>query len=72
VIVEWWPAYGDLEPKVKRLCFLGLCVLVGVGAAAGGAAMGFVPWDFATVFWPALTAAVMAFTSGTTVHTRSL
>ena len=73
VLVEYWPAYGDLAPKWKRLVFLGLCLapaalftglsyLPGLGCAPIG-------------WWGALLAAwnvFLAFGAGTMAHTRKL
>jgi hypothetical protein len=73
-IVEYWPAYGELEAKFKRLVFLALCFVVPLAATAGLVASGFTgPWgDFQNVWWPALVAGFTAFTSGQVSHLRKL
>jgi len=71
-IVEWWPKYGTLEPKVKRLIFAGLCLLVPAIGVTLGIVSGFQEPVWATTFWPALCAAAVAFGAGTAMHTRKL
>ena len=71
-IVEWWPKYGTLEPKVKRLIFAGLCLLVPAIGVTLGIVSGFQEPVWATTFWPALVAAAIAFSAGTAAHTRKL
>jgi len=71
-VVEWFPKYEALEPKVKRLIFAGLCLLVPAVGVAFGIGSGFQEPVWATTFWPALVAAAVAFGAGTAMHTRKL
>ena len=71
-VVEWFPKYETLEPKVKRLIFGLTCLLVPAVGVALGIASGFQEPVWATTFWPAIVAAGIAFGSGTLAHTRKL
>ena len=71
-VVEWFPKYGDLEPKVKRLVFGLACLLVPMVGVALGIASGFQEPVWGATFWPALVAAAVAFGSGTMIHVRKL
>ena len=72
LLVEYWPKYETLEPKVKRLVFGGLCLIVPTVGVILGVYTGLqvLVWD--TTVWPALVAAAVAFGAGTVAHTRKL
>jgi len=73
VALEYWPAYDALQPKLKRLAFVGLCFVTPMLAAVTGCAMGYQPWAFEETFWPAIYAGgLVAFGIGTLVHIRSM
>ena len=72
-VVEYWPAYQELEGKYKRLVFMGLSFIVPLVGAVASAASGFAPWsDFAGHWWPALVAGAAAFFGGQVAHVRKL
>lgn len=71
-VVEWFPAFTNLQPKAKRLFFLGLNIVIAIVSALLLATAGYAPWDFNILFWPALVAGFTAFATGTAAHTRTL
>jgi hypothetical protein len=71
-VVDYIPGYETLAAKMKRLVFLGLCLVLPLGAAAVGGLAGYWSFAFESTFWPALVAGFTAFGSGTFVHTREL
>jgi hypothetical protein len=72
-VVEYWPAYEQLEAKWKRLVFFGLCMIVPVLGAILSAVSGFALWaDFEGLWWPVLVAGWAAFFSGSMAHVRKL
>jgi len=74
VIVEYLPAYGDLEAKWKRLGMAGLCLIVPALATVAAVATGeWGAWgDWPTTWWPVLLAAFAAFSGATVAHVRKL
>lgn len=72
VVEEYWGAYETFEPKVKRLIFAALCLIVPALGVTFGIASGLQEPIWATTFWPALVAAAVAFGTGTLAHTREL
>ena len=72
-VVEYWPAYENLEAKWKRLVFFGLCLIVPVIGGVGSALSGLAAWaDFEGLWWPILVAGWGAFFSGSMAHIRKL
>lgn len=67
-VIEYWPAYQDLDKRWKKLSFLAACLVTGVGLAALRAALGYVRWTFDPLLWHAIWNAFAAFTVGTTAH----
>lgn len=72
-VVEYVPGYVALDPKWKRLVYLGLAfviplVITILDLASTGGSWG----DWEGAWWPALVSGFVAFTSGTVVHTRKL
>ena len=67
-LAEYWQGYQGLEPKWKRLIFLGFCLAVPFAAlgVAHLASCPFVTWQ------EALMAGILAFAAGTLAHTRKL
>lgn len=72
VLIEYIPPFKALLPKWKRLIFFVVCLVVPLLAATVGVFTLGWPADFQTTFWPAVGAGVVAFASGTLVHTRKL
>jgi len=72
LLVEYWPWYGELDPKVKRLLVMAFSFTLPLIAATVGAACAYVPWAFEITYWPALVAGFTAFFAGQVVHTRAL
>lgn len=68
LVIEYWPAYQDLDKRWKKLSFLGMCFVIGVGSAALRGAMGYVAWSFDPLIWHAVWNAFAAFGIGTTAH----
>lgn len=71
-VVEWWPAYDKLAPRVKRLAFFIMCLIVPVLAATLRGLLGYVAWSFDPLYWHALWAGFAASGIGTLAHTRKL
>jgi hypothetical protein len=71
-VVEYFPQYEALAPKVKRLVFLGLCMIVPLLAATARGALGYEPWSFDPLYWHALWAGFAAYGVGNVTHTRRL
>ena len=71
-VVEYWPAYGALEPKVKRLLMLVFCLVIPLAAAGASVALGYQPLSWEGTFWPALVAGASAFAGATIAHMRKL
>jgi len=71
-VAEYIPKYENLAPKMKRLVFLGICLVVPLLAAVLGILT--VDWalSWEDTFWPALLAAAIAFGGGTVAHVRKL
>lgn len=65
-VLEWWPAYTEQEPRVKRLVALALCCAVPLAATIASD-----DWS-QTGVWEALGAAFTAFTASQAVHTAFL
>ena len=72
LLVDYWPVFGELAGKWKRLVFLGLALIIPLSAALLGALTAEWGWSFELTFWPALVAGVLSFGSGTVLHTRRL
>lgn len=70
-VVEWFPAFEQLSPKMKRLYFLLSCVLISTLAGIGGAALTF-NWNWDHIVGNALVASFAAMSLGTVAHTRDL
>jgi len=70
-LAEKIPGWKDLTPAIKRLAFLGICLVVPLAAAGIGVASCGQPATFET-FWNAFLAGVAAFGGGTLAHTRKL
>jgi len=71
-IVEWWKGYGDLNPQVKRLVFLGICLVIPIAAAGVGVLSCGQSASFVETWWPALVAGLTVFGGGTVAHSRKL
>ena len=70
--VEWWPAYEGWAPRVKRVVFLGLCLIVPVLAATARGAFGYTPWSFDPLYWHAIWHGFAAYGAGNIAHIRKL
>ena len=70
--VEYWPWYGELSPKQKRLFYIGLCFVLPVLAATLRGIAGYVAWSFDPLYWHALVYGFAAAGLGTLVHTPKL
>lgn len=72
IIADYIPGYDALQPKAKRLVFLGVSLFLPLLAASLGVlTAGFDPsWE--ATFWPAVAAGAMTGWAGTTFHTRKL
>jgi len=63
---EW---YANAAPKVKRLIFLGTCLVLPVLSALAGCLMGYQAWDVDTFFGAFWAGGLIAFGDGTMLHT---
>lgn len=70
--VEWWPAFNSWPSKTKRAVYLGLCLIIPVGAACLRAALGYVEWSFDPLIWHAIWSGAIAGWTGTLAHIRKL
>jgi len=68
VLVEYWPGYGKLLPKIKRLVFFAFCLAVPVIAAGLAVLSKFQGPGWELTWWPALQSGFVAFTAGTLTH----
>lgn len=71
-VVEYWPQFGELDPKWQRLVFLWLCFVVPLVGAGLSIAFGYQVASWEETFWPAILAGGLAFGAGTVAHTRKL
>ena len=71
-LVEYIPGFDGLDPKWKRLVFLGLCFIVPLAAAGLAILTTGAPLSWELTFWPAVLAGGIAFGGGTVAHTRKL
>ncbi len=72
-IMEWWPQFETLAPRVKRLVALVLCMVIPLLATlASVATLGLPMNDWPGTWWPALVAGGAAFSAATVAHTRDL
>ena len=69
---EYFPAFTTLEPKAKRLVFLGVSVAVPVVASLVMAATGVVALSWDPLLWDAIVAGITAFGAGTMLNVRAL
>jgi len=72
IAVEYWPWYGRLQPKPKRLMFAGFCLVVPSLASLLRVVSGHVALSFDPLMWDALVAGVAALGAGTLAHTPRL
>ena len=72
-VIEYVPGYGALDPKWKRLIFLGLAFAIPLSVTVLRIAVSGGDWSsWAGTWWPALVAGFAAFTTGTVAHTPKL
>jgi hypothetical protein len=72
-ILDWYPAFELLAPRMKRLAVAGLCLVIPLAATLLSVfTLGLSIWDWANVWWPAIVAAAAAFTSSTIVQSKDL
>ena len=71
-IVEWWKGYANLSAQIKRLVFLGICLVIPIAAAGVGILSCGQSAAFVETWWPAIVAGLTVFGGGTVVHTRKL
>ncbi|HUX76866.1 MAG TPA: hypothetical protein VMY40_09525 [Anaerolineae bacterium] len=72
VAVEYWPWYGRLTPKPKRVLYAGFCLVVPIVAALLQVVSGHVALSFDPLVWDALVAGAAAIGVGTLAHTPRL
>ena len=70
--VEWFPQYEKLAPRVKRVTFLGLCLIVPVLAVTLRGLLGYAQWSFDPLYWHALWNGFAAYVVGNLAHIRKL
>lgn len=71
-VIEWWKGYANLSAQVKRLVFLGLCLVIPLAAAGVGVLSCGQSAAFVETWWPASVAGLTVFSSGTLAHTGKL
>lgn len=70
LLLDVWPAYGELSATWKTWLYGGFCLVVPVAAASLRALLGYVPWSFDPLVWHALWSGAAAAIAGTVVHKR--
>jgi len=68
ILLELFPGWARVKPRVKRLFTMLLCFVIPLAAACIGAWMGYQSWGFEQTFWPALRAGFLAFWTSQGVH----
>ena len=71
-LIEYWKGYENLVAQLKRLIFLGICLVIPLAAAGVGILSCGQSAAFVDTWWPALVAGLTAFGAGTVAHTRKL
>ena len=71
-LAEYVPRFTTLEPKLKRLVFLGVSLLVPIIASLVMAATGVVALTWDPLIWEAIVAGITAFGAGTMLNARAL
>lgn len=71
-VVEWFPRWDDLAPRIKRLVMLAFCMALPLLATLLGTLTGYLDSSFALTWWPALVSGLAAFASSTVAHARQL
>ncbi|MBN1954285.1 MAG: hypothetical protein JW900_04455 [Anaerolineae bacterium] len=71
-LVDLWPKYEQLDPRLKRIVFFALCLTIPIAAAVLRGLLGYVSWSFDPLIWHAIWNGVGAFGVGTLAHTRKL
>lgn len=73
VLANHWPRFGTLTPRNKRLAVMALSVLVPILATLLSVLTLGLPFgNWATTWWPALVAGVMAYVTSQGLHLRDL
>jgi len=71
-LIEYWDGYGALVPRMKRLVFMALCLVVPVAAAFLRVVWGYVVLSWDPLMWRAILAGGTAFLTGQITHIRKL
>ena len=71
-LAEYVPRFTTLEPKLKRLVFLGVSLLVPVVASLLMVATGVVALTWDPLIWEAIVAGITAFGAGTMLNAQAL
>ncbi len=72
-LVDYWPEFELLAPRIKRLLVASLCLVIPLVATLLSVfTLGLPIGDWANVWWPAIVAAAAAFTSSTIVQAKDL
>ena len=71
-LADYVPAFTTLDPKVKRLVFLGVSLLVPIVASLVMVATGVVVLSWDPLIWDAIVAGITAFGAGTVLNGRAL
>jgi len=72
LVVEYWPRYGELEARWKRLVIFVLCLAVPLVATAAGVVTADWTASWEGAMWPALVAGFTAYVASQAVHARGL
>jgi hypothetical protein len=70
-LVEWYPDWATLAPRVKRLVLLALCWAIGIVLVVVNWRLCGEPLSI-EAFWAALAAGFAAFTASQAAHLRKL
>ena len=71
-LVEIWPAYDDLNAKLKRLVFFGIALVISGGAGVLIPLLQSQPLRWDPILANAIVASLAAWGGGTLAHTRDL
>lgn len=71
-VLDWYPAFEDAHPRVKRLTVMGLCLVVPLACATLLWLGGYRELSWENLYWPATRAGGLAFFSSQLAHVRDL
>ena len=71
-VLEWWPAFGELPARQKRVAVLAICVAIPALATASGYFSGCLPALDRDALWMAVYIGAITFGASQFAHLREL